>query len=82
LTLGVLNMGIMNFGCFETGWVFLIQNEGVIRHQPLLYTLVYCTGIFQPIVTYKPIFDLHNKQFHINEVNIQDGDLTFIYPSV
>jgi hypothetical protein len=38
-------------------------------------------AISQPILTYKPILDLQNNEIQ-NGVNIQDGDFTFIYPSV
>jgi hypothetical protein len=61
-------------------WISLlgVLTLAVFKMAPptLLYTLGSCTGIFQPILTYKPILDLQN------DVNIQDDDFTFIYPSV
>jgi hypothetical protein len=61
------------------------------RQQPLFYTFGSCTAISQPILYIKPFWTRKIKNFHIpkaqkysiqNVVNIQDGDITFIYPSV
>jgi hypothetical protein len=51
---------------------------------PPTYTFESRTSISQPILTYKPILDFLRLKINLiqNGVNIQDGDFTFIHPSV